>query len=249
MSHNPAVLALAMLLLLPSGGTAQEPELLTPPGVEPRVWGVLEVPGRPGPAPAVIVLYGSTGWRPEYAEIARRFADAGFVALALDYYAEVGDAAVEREERLRRREGWQQAVRNAARFLGSLPGVKGDHLALVGYSSGAFLAVSVGSSIPSVRAVVDFFGGGGGGVRSVQDEAKGLPPLLILHGDADANVPVSRAHELAAAVRAAGGDVEVHLFPGAAHAFNAWWAPTFSQDAADRSWDITLAFLRATLGG
>jgi dienelactone hydrolase len=50
----------------------------------------------------------------------------------------------------------------------------------VGYSRGAFLAVSVASSIPKVAAVVDFYGGGPAGSGDEKDWR--FPPLLILHG-------------------------------------------------------------------
>jgi len=44
-------------------------------------------------------------------------------------------------------------------------------------------------------------------------------PLLILHGTDDPVVPASSTVEYAAAVRAAGGDVELHLFDGEGHGF------------------------------
>ncbi len=42
-------------------------------------------------------------------------------------------------------------------------------------------------------------------------------PLFLLHGDADACVPVHHSRELAAAVRAAGGEVVSHEVPGGGH--------------------------------
>ncbi len=43
------------------------------------------------------------------------------------------------------------------------------------------------------------------------------PPVLLIHGDADAIVPVSQSHKLAEAVRAAGGSAEVIEKPGGGH--------------------------------
>lgn len=238
-----------VLLWIPKDGGAQEPRLLTPPGTTPEIWGALEVPDNSGPHPAVILLYGSSGWRPEYVEIARRFADAGFLALVLDYYAGTGGAPIGSEEKLRKWESWRESVRGASRYLLSLPGVTDEGIALVGYSRGAFLAVSVAASIPEVRGVVDYFGGGGGGTLPLQEEVVGLPPLLILHGEEDGVVPVSFAHALQAAVLDAGGEAEMHLFPGQDHAFNATWSGTYAPEAADEAWRLTLAFLRSRLRG
>jgi alpha-beta hydrolase superfamily lysophospholipase len=44
-------------------------------------------------------------------------------------------------------------------------------------------------------------------------------PLLILHGDADPVVPVEQSQVFAERVRAAGGDVELHIYAGEGHGF------------------------------
>ena len=44
-------------------------------------------------------------------------------------------------------------------------------------------------------------------------------PLLILHGDADPVVPVEQSRGLAAAIDAAGGEVELHVYTGEGHGF------------------------------
>ena len=139
-------------------------------------------------------------------------------------------------------------MRGAARYLWTLPEVMGERIALVGYSRGAFLAVSVAATIPEVHGVVDYFGGGGGGTLPLNEEVMGLPPLLILHGEKDQVVPVSFAHALQAAVLKTGGEVEMHLFPEEDHAFNAPWAGTYAPEAEEEAWLLTLAFLRARIG-
>lgn len=241
------IVGLALVLAVsgvPAAGCAQQPRLLwQSPGAE--VWGDVVTPGAPGPHPAVILLYGSTGWRADYLDLARAYADSGFVALILDYYARTGGARIGSAEKLRKWETWRRTVQNTVEYLRSMPVVDGRRIALVGYSRGAFLAVSVGASIPSVAAVVDFYGGGGGGTLPLEEEVKGLPPLLILHGEDDRIVPVSFAHELRDAVVAAGGQVDMRLFPGQRHAFNAPWAATYSDSAAQQAFGVVIAFLRA----
>jgi carboxymethylenebutenolidase len=243
------LVVLLTLLWVPGARGAEESTLLTTRGTTPRVWGALRIPKGQGPHPAVILLHGSSGWRPEYVDIAQRFADSGFAALALDYHAETGGAAIGSAEKLQKWESWRRAVRDASRYLQTLPSVTGNRVALVGFSRGAFLAVSVAASMPSVIAVVDFFGGGGGGTLPMEEEVKGLPPLLILHGEKDTVVPVSFAHALQAAILEAGGEVEMHLFPEAGHAFNATWADAYSEETAEQAFVLTLAFLGARLGG
>jgi acetyl esterase/lipase len=53
----------------------------------------------------------------------------------------------------------------------------------------------------------------------LRGEAVELPPMQIVHGTADTNVPIEMAEDFAAAYRAAGGSMELELFPGAPHFF------------------------------
>ncbi len=227
--------------------TAQEPERLSGPDISPAVWGVIQTPRLPGTHPGVIILPGAAGWRPIYADAARTLAESGFVALALDYYAETGPAAVGSQEKLAKWPKWQAAVRNAAAYLQELPSVAGRNIGLVGYSRGAFLAVSVAASMPAVSAVVDFFGGGGGGPDPLDAEVRNFPPLLILHGEADTVVPVRFARQLRDAVIREGGEVEMHLYRGVQHAFNAPIYQTFSEPAASDAWKRAVEFLQRRL--
>lgn len=241
---GPRLLALPLLFAgCTSGGP--RPHQLTGAGVSPAVWGVLELPQTPGPHEAVILLPGSYGWRPDYARFARTFADSGFVALAIDYYAESGRGG-SHAEASRNWPVWQATVRNAVAYLDTLPQVSGRHIGLVGYSRGAFLAISVAGSEPAVRAVVDFYGGGSDS-DPAEDQIPGFPPLLILHGEADTEVPVELAHRLYARMKAHGGEVEMHLYPGAQHVFNGPWAATYSAPDDADAWKRTIEFLRRRL--
>jgi hypothetical protein len=141
---------LCLSFLIASSGIGQEPQLLTKPGLIPELYGVLEKPDAPGTYPAVVILYGSQGWRPIYATIAKSLADSGFVALALDYYAYQGDDSSETGD-LAVWHRWQAAVRSAVAFLMEDPSVKKGSVGLLGYSLGAILSVSVASSIPGVK--------------------------------------------------------------------------------------------------
>jgi len=241
------VLSIIFLLSFPLTADAQVAGRLSHPEQTPAVWGLLEKPARPGPHPGVILLHGAAGWNPVYAEYAKTLADCGFVALALDYYTETGSAPIGSEEKLKKWPCWQAAVSAAVSYLSSLPEVSKNNIGLVGFSRGAFLAVSTAASIPDVGAVVDYFGGGGGGTETLEREARDFPPLLILHGEADRIVPVEFAVRLQEAVHASGGEVEMRLYPGARHAFNLPDSPTYSEETALDSFRMTVAFLKRRL--
>jgi len=46
------------------------------------------------------------------------------------------------------------------------------------------------------------------------------PPLLIIHGEADKNIPISEAHLLKAEMEKYGKEYEMKTYPGAGHGFN-----------------------------
>ncbi len=234
------------LVEVQAGGCSPRPTP-RPSQLAPGLWGVLRSPDGAGPHPGVVLLHGATGWRPELVDLASAFANSGFVVLTIDYYAETDRTPTGSMAKLEAWPGYQAAVRRAGEYLQSLPSVAAEPIGLVGFSRGAFLAVSVASSMPRVRAVVDFYGGGGGGPDSLEDDAQGLPPVLILHGDADTVVPVSFAYALRDAVVASGGEVELHIYAGVGHSFNAPFSSAYSAEAANDAHRRTIEFLRRRL--
>jgi dienelactone hydrolase len=230
------LILLSLFVLILQNASARTPVWLCAANDSICVSGVLEVPQKKGPHPAVIILHGSRGFDGRYPRLARYFADSCFVALALDYYANAGSSPIGSEEKLKKWSSYQHEVRQAVAYLQALPQVSEKPIALVGFSRGAFLAVSVANLLPSVKAVVDFFGGGGGGNTALQDEVKGFPPLLILHGEEDRIVPIKFATALRDAVVKAGGRVEMHTYPGEGHGLSDKTLP----DALKR----TILFLR-----
>ncbi len=247
----PAVIALC--LLVPAtlhGQQTPQPQRLTGDDVAPAVWGVLETPSAPGPHPGIIILPGSGGWAPGrgYAQLARLLADSGFAALAIDYFAVTGRDTSLADARAKR-PLWEATVRNAVAYMHASPAVGRRPIALLGFSRGAFLAVAVAGSLEPVKAVVDYFGGGGSGNTSLEQQVRGFPPTLILHGEADQVVPVEAAYRLRDALLAEHRQVEITIYPGAGHGFNSPGTPVYDETAARDAARRTFEFLRKHLGG
>jgi carboxymethylenebutenolidase len=234
-----------LLFLIIQIGNSQESQILSKPDIVPSVHGILEKPQTPGIYPAVIILYGSSGWRSQYISLAE-LADSGFVALVLDYYAETGKDTGQTDI-VSKWPQWQAMIRSAVTFLQEDSSSYKRSVGLIGYSLGAFIAVSTASSIPEVKAVVDYFGGGSTEKDVLESEVQNFPPLLILHGEEDKVVPVSMAYFLRDAVIAQGGEVEMKIYPKEQHAFNATWSPYYSETAAFDSFKLTVDFLRRRL--
>jgi dipeptidyl aminopeptidase/acylaminoacyl peptidase len=69
---------------------------------------------------------------------------------------------------------------------------------------------------------------------------RGDPPLLLLHGDQDPQMPINQAHELEGAYKQLGLDVDFDVLHGAAHGGDRFFSP----EPLERA----LAFLRRTIG-
>jgi len=69
-----------------------------------------------------------------------------------------------------------------------------------------------------------------------------LPPVLILQGTADDNVPLSIPHRFVEAYRAAGGSAKLELFPGMPHGFARDSGPE-----SDRALTLMKAFVERQL--
>jgi dipeptidyl aminopeptidase/acylaminoacyl peptidase len=74
----------------------------------------------------------------------------------------------------------------------------------------------------------------------VSHVAPGDPPLLLLHGDQDPQMPINQSHELQGAYEKAGLDVALDVVHGAAHGGD----PFFSPERVQR----VVAFLHRTIG-
>jgi acetyl esterase/lipase len=60
----------------------------------------------------------------------------------------------------------------------------------------------------------------------------GLPPMLLLHGSQDGNVPFATAEAFQQAAAAAGNRVELDALPGAGHFI--WFDPRFGKQVWER---------------
>ncbi len=145
-------------------------------------------PERIGRRPAVLVLHGANGVGERYREVARLLAASGYEVF-FPHYFESGAGASRRENF----KSWIRAVSDAITFVSHRPGVDGERIGLLGFSLGAYLALSVGVIEPGVGCVVEYFGGLPPAMAAI---ASRTPPVLILHGEDDRIVPVSEAHRL-----------------------------------------------------
>ncbi len=208
-------------------------------------------PSGSGPHPAVVILHGASGQKEvandSFEKMCGQLADHGYYAEFIEYYSQT--EAVGPESPLEMRKYfpvWLDEIQSGIDALDKNPAVDPHRVALMGFSLGAFLSLSTGALAPDqIAAIVEYYGGLPPRLRS---GAKQMPPTLILHGDKDALVNVSQAHELDELLTAANRPHEMHIYEGANHAFNFAELPFWynAEDAQD-AWNRSLKFLAANL--
>jgi dienelactone hydrolase len=86
----------------------------------------------------------------------------------------------------------------------------------MGFSLGASVALSSGSQVIPVDAIAEWYG-------SLPDvfffKLKGMPPLLILHGQRDDNIPVVNAQQIIQLCSMKRFTCESHIYPDQGHGF------------------------------
>jgi carboxymethylenebutenolidase len=195
------------------------------------------LPQTTGPHPAVIALHGSGGIREGWSEQpASLLAGRGFAVFVVRYFERTGTSWADERTIRQHFEVWMKTVSDAITFAGQQPGVDPSRIALLGFSLGAYLALSVASIDARVKAVVDYFGGL---PEELTNGVNPLPPVLILHGEADPVVPVIEAHKLQRLFENTGTPYEMKIYRGAGHGFTGFDLV----DAGQR----TLAFLEKRL--
>lgn len=98
-----------------------------------------------------------------------------------------------------------------------LRGLEGSQLALVGFSQGTMMALHVGLRRAVPPACIVGYSGALALPERLAGEISGKPPILMIHGDADDMLPVSRMHSAVQALGEAGLSVQWHVSPQLGH--------------------------------
>jgi phospholipase/carboxylesterase len=91
------------------------------------------------------------------------------------------------------------------------------NLAIVGFSQGTMMALHVGLRRPRQVAAIVGFSGMLTGAHELSHVPITKPPVLLVHGSADAVIPVAALHAAKSALEHLGVDVTAHISPKVGH--------------------------------
>ena len=189
----------------------------------------------------VVILPDVRGLYHFYEELALRFAERGYAAVAFDFYGRTAGAEKRGEgfeypphREQTTREGVQADV---AACVAHLRGRGVDTVLTVGFCFGglhSWLATAAGHGL---AGAVGFYGR-----PPLEDVPRMAAPILALQGGADASISVAEDQAFDAALAAAGVEHEVVVYDGAPHSFFDRKQAEFQADSDD-AWRRTLEFI------
>jgi carboxymethylenebutenolidase len=227
--------------------------------------GYLSRPKAPGSYPGVIILHEAFGLVEHERDVARRFANAGFVALAPDVYSRVGalknasDMTEVRQKMFGLKDS--QLVRDfeaAAAFLHAQPGTNGK-VGCVGFCVGGRWTLLFACSSDKVNAAIPCWGGF---VTRATPDAETTPerptrvidlvpqahcPIYVVGGAEDQNPSPADCEEIQRRLQSAGKTVQCDVYKDAGHAFFADYRPSYREKAAFELWPKMVAFFQSNL--
>ncbi|MBL6079942.1 dienelactone hydrolase family protein [Belnapia sp. T18] len=225
--------------------------------------GYAAAPAAPGRYPVVLVIEEIFGVHEHIKDLCRRLAKAGYLAVAPELYARIGDlstmtdvGAIIRDVISKAPDAQMLADLDSAAAWASTTGIEGSlgdpaPLGVTGFCRGGRNTWLYAAHNPAVKAAVAWYGPVGGATTPIQprtaaDVAAELKaPLLGLYGGADTGIPVADVEAAAAKARAAGKTVELRVYPEAPHGFNADYRPSYREDVAKDGWARMLAWFKA----
>ena len=213
---------------------------------------------RPGGA-GIVVLPDVRGLQPYYQELARRFAEAGVHAVAIDIYSRTAgtgarDPGFEHEPHVGqlRADALAGDVGAAVSYLRGPEGGEPERVYTVGFCIGGRISLLQATTGHGLAGVIGFYpwpvGPHRSGLPAPADEAPRFGcPVLALYGGADAGIPPEARGAFARALDAAGVEHRSIVYDGAPHSFFDRRATEFAE-ASDDAWRQVLAFVGADVG-
>jgi carboxymethylenebutenolidase len=232
--------------------------------------GATEIPTKDGKLPAYYAKPAKKGFYPivlvneeifgvhEYIkDVCRRLAKAGYLAVATEYYARIGD--------LSKMTDIKQIIADViskapdAQYLSDVDatatwaahhGGSATRMGVMGFCRGGRQTWLYAAHNPHLKAAVAYYGPLLGTPTPIQPQmaidiaAKIKCPLLGLYGAQDQSIPVDSVHQAEAKAKAAHKIVEIVIYDDAPHGFHADYRPSYRQPDAEDAWKRTLTWFR-----
>jgi carboxymethylenebutenolidase len=215
------------------------------------------MPAKGGPFPVVLVVEEIFGVHEHIKDLCRRFAKAGYLAIAPELFARQGDVSKLKEIKdiipIVMMAPDEQVMSDLdATVAWAKKSGKGDtsKLGITGFCWGGRIVWLYSAHSKDLKAGVAWYG------KLVGDPDKLHPkqpidlveslkaPVLGLYGAKDQGIPVASVEKMQAALKEAKKPSEIIVYPEANHGFNADYRPSYNKEAAEDGWKHLLEWFK-----
>ncbi len=242
------LLLTALICFLALSSFAAEPQSVSYKSGDETVQGLLYMPKGDGPFPALVVIHEWWGLNDWVKQQASKFADEGYVALAIDLYRGQVATTPDQAHEIMRGVPEDRAARDllaATVYLRSLDSVIGKRVGAIGWCMGGGYALDLAIADPKLKAVVINYGHLATDKNNLH---KIRASILGIFGGEDQGIPVADVHKFESELEALDKKVEIHIYPEAGHGFeNPNNEKSYRADDAAKAEKITTDFLAHNL--
>jgi carboxymethylenebutenolidase len=210
--------------------------------------GYLAEPAEAGGYRAVLVCHENRGLTEHIKDVVRRFAKAGYVALAIDLLSREGGSASRDSDEIPGLLSNVDPMRHVNDFIAgyaylqSLESVEPERIGMTGYCFGGGMTWRVATALPTLKAAVPFYGPG----PDLEDVANIKAAVLGVYAEDDERVNAGK-DALEQALKEAGVTYQMNVYPGVGHAFHNDTGSRYVEDQATQAWMDTLEWFETYL--
>ena len=196
--------------------------------------------------PGVIVVHENRGLNPYIEDVGRRTAKEGFISLAPDALTPLGgypgnDDDGRTMQKKRDRNEMLEDFIAAYHYLKSHKDCNGQ-VGVVGFCFGGWISNMMAVHLPDLGAAVPYYGR----QPEKEDAEKIKTPLLLQYGELDTRVNAGwPAFENVLKTNSI--EHQAYIYPKVNHGFHNNTTPRYDKDAANLSWERTIAFFKKHL--
>lgn len=222
-------------------------ERISYPGVNGDMQAYVARPKEEKKYAAIVVIHENRGLNAHIEDVARRAAQAGYLAIAPNALSSLGGTPANEDEA---RQKFQQlkpedSLQNFIKVFDYLPGRKdcNGKFGAVGFCWGGAMSNNLAVNVPALKAAVAFYGR----QPRAEDVPKIKAAVQLHYGEMDQGVNAGiPAYE--EALKKNNITYELYVYPGAQHAFhNDTSTARYNEAAAKLAWQRTIDFFNKTL--
>jgi carboxymethylenebutenolidase len=214
------------------------------------------LPATGGSVPTVLVIQEIFGVHEYIKDTCRRFAKAGYLAIAPELYARQGDMSkvttLDEARAVAGKVPDEQVMSDLDAVTQWAGSNRGDtaKLGITGFCYGGRVVWLYSAHSRQLKAGVAWYGVITGATNAMRPKhpldvvSELRAPVLGLYGGADTGIPVADVEKMRQALKDAGKPSEIVLYDGAPHGFHADYRPSYRAEPAKDGWQRCLAWFK-----